>query len=175
MNISILLNKTNMVKNQALSIAAPLTIFLVLVSLGGVGYYQFIWFPANNVEVVVPEEWLNPEGQVIIDILEGSIDIGQEDNFVPTELTAILGIDNRVVWTNSDTAMHTVTADSNSEETFLESAGRSNFVDAGEEYAFTFTMPGVYTYRCEPHPWMIGQVTILEPEGSTESEESVSE
>jgi len=164
MNISILLNDTKMVKNQILPLAGPLTILLVLMSLGGVGYYQFIYFPANNIEIEVPEEWLNPEGQVAIDILDGSIDIGQEDNFIPIEVTVMLGVDNRVVWINSDAAMHTITADSNSEDTFLESAGRANFIDPGGEYVFTFTMPGTYTYHCEPHPWMIGQITVLTSE-----------
>ena len=56
-----------------------------------------------------------------------------------------------VVWTNSDTVLHTVTDPDGAFDGWLL---------PGEEFAFTFDTPGTYTYGCTVHPWAGGVVTV---------------
>lgn len=60
-----------------------------------------------------------------------------------------------VTWTNSDIAKHTVTADDASGPT-------SKFFGQGESYSYTFSKAGIYTYHCEPHPYMTATITVTE-------------
>ena len=60
-----------------------------------------------------------------------------------------------VIWTNTDIAKHTVTADDGSGPT-------SKFFGQGESYSYTFSKAGIYTYHCEPHPYMTATITVLE-------------
>ena len=62
-----------------------------------------------------------------------------------------------VTWKNADIARHTVTADQ-----VNTNAPESMFFGKGESYAFTFAVPGTYTYHCEPHPYMKATVTVTE-------------
>ena len=38
--------------------------------------------------------------------------------------------------------------------------GSSGVIKPGEEYEFLFTEPQVVQYHCQPHPWMIGEITV---------------
>ena len=53
---------------------------------------------------------------------------------------------------NLDEETHTVTSDKG----LFGSAG----LDLGEEYAYTFTTPGVYPYTCDLHPLMRGTIVV---------------
>lgn len=58
-----------------------------------------------------------------------------------------------VVWTNNDSAGHTVTAD--------QGAGpASGLLNPGETYSYTFNEPGTFNYHCSVHPSMKGTVTV---------------
>lgn len=59
-----------------------------------------------------------------------------------------------VTWTNRDNVPHTVAA----------SAGsfRSGLLQPGQSWSFTFDRPGTFSYFCEPHPWMQGQIIVEE-------------
>jgi len=77
--------------------------------------------------------------------------------FSPANVTVILGINNTVVWTNNDSAAHTVTSASTP-------AGVKAF-DSGifapdATFTETFTVPGTYEYYCTLHPWMAGIVVV---------------
>src|SRR5215470_10443753 len=37
---------------------------------------------------------------------------------------------------------------------------RSNALDTGDRFSFTFTTPGVYQYFCSLHPHMIGTIVV---------------
>lgn len=55
-------------------------------------------------------------------------------------------------WTNTDDESHTVTND----------LGLFNQeIWPGETWSYTFTQPGVYFYFCQPHDWMIGEITVV--------------
>jgi plastocyanin len=76
--------------------------------------------------------------------------------FAPASLSVAAG--TTVVWTNKDTAPHTVTI----------SSGPVKFsspnLQTGDSYTYTFTTPGTYNYYCAVHPNMTASVTVT---GST--------
>lgn len=63
-----------------------------------------------------------------------------------------------LVWKNMDTAPHTVTVQA-------ITSGQPGYFDSGilaqgQEYRFTFTQTGTFTYKCTFHPTMIATVTV---------------
>ena len=72
--------------------------------------------------------------------------------FSPASLSVAVG--TTVVWTNKDTAPHTVTI----------SSGPVKFsspdLQTGDSYTYTFTTPGTYDYYCAVHPNMTASVTV---------------
>ena len=70
--------------------------------------------------------------------------------FVPAEVNIKAG--ETVVWTNEDSAPHTV----ESSDGTLKSDELSN----GDTYTHTFTNPGRYDYNCGIHKSMHGSVTV---------------
>jgi amicyanin len=71
--------------------------------------------------------------------------------FSPADLPINAG--DTVVWTNSDSASHTVVFDSGS-------APSSSPMSTGQTYSYTFTTAGTYAYHCSIHPSMKGAVTV---------------
>ena len=93
----------------------------------------------------------------------------------PTIITVVVGVNNTVVWTNNDTAFHTATSISgpasfNSQCLDGNGAPCPPGQGAGvSSFQFTFTTPGTYTYQCQYHPWMLGQVIVLAGSGTSSS------
>ncbi len=58
-----------------------------------------------------------------------------------------------VIWSNTDSASHTVTSDTGSELA-------SDYFKKGESFTHTFKSKGTFTYHCEPHPWMKGTIIV---------------
>ena len=135
-------------------------IVVVVVSLT---YYQFVFVPASNAKPEVAEEVLNPAETVQVSIDVGSSQPSQTNTYVPKETIGVLGVSNKIVWTNDDVTAHTVSTDNdyvdpiNGEFDSLASIG---LIPPKGTYEFTFTEDGEYLYHCEPHPWMTGKVTI---------------
>jgi plastocyanin len=75
--------------------------------------------------------------------------------FSPVNIVVVLGVNNTVVWTNNDSAPHTVTAN--------DGSFNSGNMAPGQSYLYTFTSPGEYTYHCTYHPWMVAMVTVKSP------------
>jgi plastocyanin len=68
--------------------------------------------------------------------------------FVPATLTITAG--TTVVWTNHDSAAHTI-----------KSAGfSSQSIAQGQAYEFTFDAKGTYEYSCGIHPAMTGKIIV---------------
>lgn len=74
----------------------------------------------------------------------------QDFAFTPSTLTVSAG--DTVTWTNADSAAHTVSAEGG--------AFDSGNLDPGQGFAFTFTAPGTYDYRCDYHASMTGTVVV---------------
>jgi plastocyanin len=88
----------------------------------------------------------------------------QRKNFEPKEARGTLGINNKIIWTNTDTTAHSVTSDNQYKD---QINGPFNSIDSiglvlpQKTFEFTFTKDGEYAYHCEPHPWMTGKVIIV--------------
>jgi plastocyanin len=93
-----------------------------------------------------------------IEITKGSSTPGCESTsscYSPNTLTVKTG--TKVVWTNADSAAHTVTSgkDATPDGTF-----DSGLIMAGKSFQYTFKSAGTYNYYCMVHPWMTGTVTV---------------
>jgi len=88
--------------------------------------------------------------------------------YSPDKVTLVIGVNNTVVWTNDDTAHHTVTS--------VSGNGSINSGDmaSGATFNYTFTAPGTYKYICNYHSWMSGTVVIVAGSTSTSSSTSSS-
>jgi plastocyanin len=138
-------------------------IITVVIGLSfGLGYYQMFYLPELSQKPSVDEEVLNPLKSTEIEMIVGSADPDQQDNFVPKLLNIQLGIDNHIVWTNVDDVAHTVTPDESTEDSYSGEFGSTGVIMPGETYEFTFTEPNEVPYHCEPHPWMTGTLIITE-------------
>ncbi len=72
--------------------------------------------------------------------------------FGPAELRVRAG--DRVTWINCDQDGHTSTADGGE--------WASPLLPPGDGFTRTFPEPGTFAYHCEPHPFMTGQVVVVE-------------
>jgi plastocyanin len=89
-------------------------------------------------------------------IVEPDVAQPMEWRFDPPTLDVRAG--DTVVWRNTGTVQHTVTADS---ATF-----DSGLLDPGRTFEFRFDRPGVYAYHCTPHPWMQAVVRVTDASGA---------
>ncbi|MDH3203297.1 MAG: plastocyanin/azurin family copper-binding protein [Nitrosopumilus sp.] len=78
--------------------------------------------------------------------------------FLPYDLQVYR--ESTVVWSNDDSAAHTVTAGSASDGPSGEFD--SSLFMSGTTYSHTFDDPGKFEYFCMVHPWMNGIVTVVE-------------
>lgn len=58
-----------------------------------------------------------------------------------------------VTWTNETDVAHTV---SGSDLSFDD----SGYIEPGQSFSQTFSDPGTYRFKCDPHPWMTGQIVM---------------
>ena len=72
-------------------------------------------------------------------------------NFSPAVITVPAGTTIR--WTNRDDIPHTVVSDDKT--TF-----KSKPLDTDEQFTYTFSKPGTYSYFCSIHPKMTGKVIV---------------
>ena len=122
-------------------------------------FYTSFYLPESLAKPSVAEHILNPEKELIIEIVLGAVIDGNE-NYVPNKAKALLNIDNKVIWKNLDDTPHTVTPDHRASDSYSGDFGSIGVVKPGENYEFLFTEPQEIHYHCEPHPWMKGSITI---------------
>jgi len=118
------------------------------------------YLPESLAKPKVVEHILHPVKETIIEMIPGSANPNQQDNFIPKLVNIQLGIDNLVIWNNIDDTAHTVTPDHRAEDSYSGPFGSSGVVKPGDEYQFLFTEPAEIEYHCEPHPWMKGKLEI---------------
>lgn len=75
-----------------------------------------------------------------------------EHFYSPAQIKVKVG--TTVIWWNVGTQVHDVNA--------VDSSFRSNNMDPGNRFAYTFFKPGVYRYFCIPHAGdgMVGEVDV---------------
>ncbi len=114
------------------------------------------------VKPTVPEPPVAPTEKraapVQVTIAKGASSAGCEKTkecFVPFQAEIYSG--EPIVWSNEDTAVHTVTSG-------LPAAPNTTFdsgmINPGDKFQFVFTEPGDYDYYCMLHPWMTGKVVV---------------
>lgn len=70
--------------------------------------------------------------------------------FGPAKITISAG--TKVVWTNNDKVVHSVTSD---DEKF-----DSGLFGQNKEFSYVFETPGTYPYHCTPHPHMEASIIV---------------
>jgi plastocyanin len=75
-------------------------------------------------------------------------------NFAFSPTTIEVNVGDTVVWTNRDSVGHLILADG------AEPLFKSTLLLQGQTFRYTFTTPGTYTYICQPHPRMVGTITV---------------
>lgn len=99
-----------------------------------------------------PAGTAEPAGTGSADAVEIRIVAGPEHwGFSPAEVSVAVG--TTVVWTNATDVAHTVVGDD-------LAFGDSGPMEPGDRFRQTFDTPGVYVYRCGPHPGMVGTVSV---------------
>jgi len=81
-------------------------------------------------------------------VLVGIVD----EDFVPSAVAVIIGVNNTVTWTNQGGEVHTVTA--------ADGGFDSGGLNTGQSFTCIFTQAGTYSYYCSIHPQMTGIVTV---------------
>ncbi len=74
------------------------------------------------------------------------------DNFSFSPATITVPVGTTVRWTNHDDIPHTVVSD---DKTF-----KSKALDTDEQFTYTFTKPGTYSYFCSIHPKMTAKIVV---------------
>ncbi len=99
--------------------------------------------PALGVHAVAPPARAHASASVVHVTI-------QNFAFGPKTLTVAPG--TRVVWTNRDSAAHSVSSD----------AGlfTSATLDTGKSFSYTFARTGTYAYHCGLHPYMLATIVV---------------
>ena len=71
-------------------------------------------------------------------------------SFAPQELSVATG--TTVTWTNRDDIPHTIVS--------TDGVFKSKVRDTDENFSYTFTKPGTYSYYCSVHPKMTGKIVV---------------
>lgn len=108
-------------------------------------------------------EHANPPQTTNITIERGAAIQSSGKGYLPKETRVTLGIDNKVVWTNSDSLIESVVSDTGYVDKLTGKKFESGQMLPNSMFEFVFTEPGEYSYHAEPHPWMTGKVTVQKP------------
>lgn len=100
--------------------------------------------------VMVPEESINPSIQPKPVYTTHFINI-EDFKYEKPSVTIKLG--DSIVWTNKDSAPHTVTGNT-------KGGLSSPLLEKGFSYKYTFTSVGTFSYKCVMHPEMTGEVIV---------------
>jgi plastocyanin len=97
---------------------------------------------------------------VDVDITAGS-STKTTDAFSPNPVEIAEG--DTIIWTNKDSALHTVASGSAAEPTEefgYDANGSPVLISPNKTYQFTFSEEGEYPYYCSLHPAMVGTVLV---------------
>lgn len=95
----------------------------------------------NNTFAAAPDN--KPDAEVAVKI----------DNFSFSPATITVPAGTTIRWTNRDDIPHTVVSEDKT--TF-----KSKVLDTDEQFSYTFTKPGTYSYFCSIHPKMTAKVVV---------------
>jgi len=134
-----------------------LTLGLVLVVIAGITLATATsnHTTSNNNELQAQEQ---NDSVYRVSIVSDATYLGNE-SYQPNPIVVKIG--DTVIWTNDDSALHTVTSGSlEEEEENAEVEFDSGFMATGKTFEQKFTAEGQFSYFCTLHPDMVGQVTV---------------
>ena len=74
------------------------------------------------------------------------------DNFSFSPATITVPAGTTIRWTNRDDIPHTVVSE--------DKSFKSKVLDTDEQFTYTFTKPGTYSYFCSIHPKMTAKIVV---------------
>jgi plastocyanin len=95
-----------------------------------------------------------------------------DQKFDPTNITIPVG--SEVTWINEDSSQHTVTSGNLTDQGFdgiYDGRFYSGTLGSEDSFSHTFNEPGIYSYFCSPHPWMIGFVTVDDQDANIQGDD----
>ncbi len=136
----------------AIAIAIAIVIVIAVVVLAG-GYFLInrsnpVQAPAN-----APVQNPAPANQPSASVSGSKTWAVTIQNFAFAQPSLIIKKGDTVVWTDKDSAPHTVTVDS-------DGGPVSPTLNQNGTYSFTFNTAGTFGYHCSIHPFMKGTVTV---------------
>lgn len=132
-------------------------IALVVAMSAIIVFYQSYYLPESLAKPSVSHDILEAD-TLHITIISGATEDDGND-YEPKRAVAVLGVNNKVVWTNNDSTAHTVTPGHRYVDGYSGEFKSPGVIMPGESYEFLFTEETEQSYQCEPHPWM--RATIL--------------
>lgn len=143
---------------------------VIVVAVAGVGFYLAFMAPnkapgstsstIESVTIDVPPGAINqPSGWVATNsnATMGAVISGLF--FSPDNITVVIGFNNTVIWDNPTSG----TAYTHNLMSTSVPSGASAFnlpLNPDSTVSYTFTVAGVYFYRCSLHPWMGGEIVV---------------
>lgn len=106
-------------------------------------------------------ERLDPPETAQATIVRGASNPDYGQDYLPKEIRVTLGIDNRIVWTNTDVTAHTVVSDDGHASQYTGKF-ESGTIEPNSTFEYTFFDDGYYAYHCEIHPHMKGAIEVIQ-------------
>lgn len=89
---------------------------------------------------------------------EINISIGST-SFVPSKIQVPIG--SKVIWTNDDSTLHTVTEGNPETDITDQPLFGSDIIYSDQTWDYTFESIGTFDYHCTIHPFMKGTVIVM--------------
>jgi plastocyanin len=89
---------------------------------------------------------------------EINISIGST-SFVPSKIQVPIG--SKVIWTNDDSTLHTVTEGNPETDIPAQTLFDSDIIYSDQTWDYTFESIGTFDYHCTIHPFMKGTVIVM--------------
>ncbi len=145
------------VPTQESAWAGPLILLSLAFAAAFLGYYQLFYLP-SVAPTTGPSTGPTPFN-VTVNIVFGAQNPSQNQNFVPNNVTLVLGNNSTVIWVNKDSTVHTATGDHQEFDT--------GSIPFGSSAEIRFAKPGTYSYFCTFHPFMKG-IVLVKPAPTTQ-------
>ena len=91
-----------------------------------------------------------------VTILSGAT-IAENESLSSKQIVVFLGKNNTVRWLNADIVPHSLVSDKSG-----DSFWSTGLINPGDSSYVTFNHTGSFEYHGNPHPWITGEVIVLE-------------